>query len=70
MSAAVQGYLTINLNIYVPLLYFSSIRAVCLYFGVNIKLEILAAKKRSLFPTLVDLCKSLKNCSLSAALSI
>ncbi len=47
-----------------------SIRAVCLCSSINIKLEILAAEKRSLFPALADLCKFLKNCSLSAILSI
>lgn len=45
-------------------------RAVCLCSGVNIKLEISAAEKRSLFPALADLRKFLKNCSLSAAPSI
>ena len=47
-----------------------SIRAIYLYFGVNIKLKILVAKKRFLFLALANLCKFLKNCSLSAALSI
>ena len=46
------------------------IRAVCLCFGVNIKLEISVVEKRSLFPALADLCKFLRNCSPSAAPSI
>ena len=47
--------------------FLCDIKAVCLCSGVNIKLEITAAKKRSPFPTLVDLRKFLGNCSLSAA---
>jgi hypothetical protein len=50
--------------------FLCGIRAVCLYFGINIKLEISVAEKRSLFPTLVDLRKFLRNCSLSTAPSI
>ncbi|CAL3963695.1 unnamed protein product [Diplocarpon coronariae] len=45
-------------------------RAVCLYSSVTVKLESSAAEKRSLFPTLADLRKVLKKCSLSAVPSI
>jgi hypothetical protein len=47
-----------------------NIRAVCLCSGVNIKLEIIVTKKRSLFPTLANLYRFLNNWSLSAALSM
>ncbi len=46
------------------------IRAACLCSGVNIKLEISAAEKRSPFPALADLRRSLGNWSLSATPSM
>jgi hypothetical protein len=46
------------------------IRAVGLYSSINIKLEILVAKKRSLFLALADLYRFLGNWSLIATLSI
>ncbi len=41
-----------------------------MYSSINIKLENSIVKKRSLFPTLVNLYKFLRNCSLSTILSI
>ena len=46
------------------------IMAICLCSGVNIKLDNLLAKKKSLFPALADLYKLLRNCLLSAASTI
>jgi hypothetical protein len=46
------------------------IRAIGLCSGVNIKLEILVVEKMSLFPTLADLRRFLRNCSLSTILSM
>jgi hypothetical protein len=47
-----------------------NIRAICLYFSVNIKLNKLVAKKRSLFLALANLYKFLKNCFPSVKPSI
>jgi hypothetical protein len=41
--------------------FLCDIRAVCLYSSVNIKLEIIIAKKRFPFPTLANLYKFLSN---------
>jgi hypothetical protein len=46
------------------------IRAIYSSSSINIKLKRLVAKKRPLFPTLVNLREFLRNCSLSAAPSI